>query len=73
MEDKVIRKFKDNRGNKYVIYRKSNGHYRLVKFINNVGIIVATTKETIFNYLKEMHKEMIYKSIENLRRNKNGR
>lgn len=55
IKDKVIRKFEDNRGNKYIIYRKSNDHYNLVKFSNKVGITVATTKATIFNYLKEMY------------------
>ena len=56
IKDKVIRKFEDNRRNKYIIYRKSNGHYSLVKFNNGKGITVATTKATIFNYLKEMYK-----------------
>ncbi len=56
IKDKVIRKFEDNSGNKYIIYRKSNDHYSLVKFSNKVGITVATTKTTIFNHLKEMYK-----------------
>ena len=54
--DKVIRQFIDTDNNKYVIRRKPNGHYSLVKFNNGKGITVATTKATIFNYLKEMYK-----------------
>ena len=56
IKDKVIRKFEDNRENQYIIYRKSNGHYSLVKFSNKVGITIATTKAAIFNHLKEMYK-----------------
>lgn len=56
VKDKVIRKFEDNKGNKYIIYRKNNEHYNLVKFNNGRGITVATTKATIFNYLKEIYR-----------------
>lgn len=55
-KDRVIRKYEDNNGNKYIIYRKNNGHYSLVKFNNGKGITVATTKITIFKYLKEIYK-----------------
>ena len=56
VKDRVIRKFEDNKGNQYIIYRKNNGHYSLVKLDNRSGITVATTKATIFNYLKEIYK-----------------
>lgn len=56
VKDRLIRKFEDNKGNQYIIYRKNNGHYSLVKFNNGKGITVATTKMTIFNYLKEIYK-----------------
>lgn len=56
VKDKIIRKFKDNKGNKYIIFRKNNGHYSLVEFSNGVGTTIATTKATIFNSLKEIYK-----------------
>lgn len=56
VKDRLIRKFEDNKGNQYIIYRKNNGHCSLVKFSNGKGITVATTKITIFKYLKEIYK-----------------
>ena len=57
VKDKVIRKFIDTDGYEYVIRRKANGHYNLVKFKNGVGETVATRKLAIFMYLKEVYKE----------------
>ena len=62
--DKVIRQFIDGDGCKYVIRRKPNGHYYLVKFENNMGKTVAMRKKEIFIYLQEAYKEKGLKEID---------
>lgn len=61
--DKVIRQFIDTDNNKYVIRRKPNGHYYLVRFEGNVGETVATRKKEIFLYLKEIYQKKGLKEV----------
>lgn len=62
--DKVIRQFIDTDNNKYVIRRKPNGHYYLVKFEKNTGKTVAMRKKEIFIYLQEVYKQKGLKEID---------
>lgn len=64
--DKVIRQFIDENGCKYIIRRKTNGHYYLVKFENNTGRTVATRKKEIFIQLQKAYKEKGLKEIDEL-------
>lgn len=58
INDKIIRKFKDIKGNEYEIRQKANKHfYLIVKEKNkNFGKIIEGSKIYILNYLKEKHK-----------------
>ena len=62
--DKVIRQFIDTDNNKYVIRRKPNSHYYLVKFEKNTGKTVAMRKKEIFIYLQEVYKQKGLKEID---------
>lgn len=61
--DKVIRKFIDTDGYKYLIRKKPNGHYYLDKFEGDIGKTVATRKKEIFLYLGEVYKEKGLKEV----------
>lgn len=56
--DKIIRKFKDTKGNRYEIRKKANNHIYLIEFLKNerFGKIINGSQIYIFNYLKEKHK-----------------
>lgn len=63
VSDKEIRKFIDIDNYKYVIRKKTNGHYYLVRFEGNVGKTVATRKKEIFLYLKEIYQKKGLKEV----------
>lgn len=58
INDKIIRRFKDKNNNIYEIRKKANNHYYLVVFEKKEkgGKIIEGSKNFIFNYLKEKHK-----------------
>ena len=62
---KSIRKMIDTKGNEYIIHKKPNNHYELVKFNDGKGQILATTKISIFNTLKEIYNTVGLKEIKN--------
>lgn len=58
INDKIIRKFKDIKGNEYEIRKKPNNHFYLIikEKGKNYGKIIGGSKIYILNYLKEKHK-----------------
>lgn len=51
---KIIRQFKDKNNNRYIIYKKPNRHYELVKYNDKVGKTILTRKDDIYEFVKRM-------------------